>query len=650
MKRILSSYYTKLLVICQVLMLFCLSLTPVFTTNVSAANTSNFYFEDATFDYYLEKADDGTSKLHVEETLTAVFPDSNQNHGITRSIPYTNQNGKNKTADSINALNLRVTRNGQSEEIAKTETENGNYIFYFGNKNTYVHGRQVYVLSYDFKNVITEFNDAGNLTHDGISALFQELYWDTNGTGWAQQFQNLTANLHISSQIANNVIAGKTSCYVGSYGSSSSSRCYISDNGDTITFKTSNLKAYENLTFAVDFKPDTFTVPEPPKSYALVIATVVIAGVCLIIIFFSVRSYYKKAHAKKSYYKSLFTAPQYDTPKDYFIAEASHLYFGKKEKTYTATLLELAISKKISIKKGEPTKVLKKDTWVIKINSTEDISDSQDDLLRILNGGPRVHDGDEIKVKKHTATSTLASLSKSYQSDAEQNLRKLKLLEEGKTASLITFLAIFVIFFIAISLASGIVSFLPDIFGDVSTGVYGYSELVGSNILPIVIVAIIIATIIASSYFNSQTNKYKAYTNAGLDAANYLDGLYLYINMAEKDRLKFLQSVKGADTTKEGIVHLYEKLLPYACLFGVEESWAKELGRYCKEINYNPDWYPDGDLATFYAISSITSSINTTVSASTSYTSSSSSSSGSSGGGGGGFSGGGGGGGGGGGW
>lgn len=649
MKRVLSFYYIRFLSFCQALALFCLCLTPVFSQNVSAASTNDFYFENAEFNYYLEKAEDGTSNLHVEEVLTAIFPETNQNHGITRSIPYTNQNGKNITASSIDALNLKVTRNGQAEQIARTETENGNYIFYLGSSSSYVHGRQVYTLSYDFKNVITEFNNAGQLTYNNQNAAFQELYWDTNGTGWSQKFENLSATLYFSDEIAASVLQNKTSCYVGRYGDSGSSRCNIATGSNSITFSTTNLSGRENLTFAVDFKPNTFSVPEPAKNYLLVVITAVIAAICLLIIILNILSYNKKAKAKKHFYKGLFDAPQYDAPKNYFVAEAAELYLKNNEKTYVATLLELAISKKISIVKGEPTKVLKKDTWIVKVNNIDDISDSQEDLLRILNGGPKVHNGDEIKVQKHTATATLASLSRSYRSDAVAKLEKLKLFESKATTSsaknaLISIISVFVFVFITFSVSS---SFISSITSEVFSA---YGNVVGVSFLPAVIIAVIIATIIISAVISAEKHKYSKYTNAGLKEANYLDGLYLYINMAEKDRLKFLQSVKGADTSKEGIIHLYEKLLPYACLFGVEESWAEELGKYCKEINYDPDWYPGGDLTSFYVMSSIASSINTSVAASTSYTSSSSSSSGFSGGGGGGFSGGGGGGGGGGGW
>ena len=56
-----------------------------------------------------------------------------------------------------------------------------------------------------------------------------------------------------------------------------------------------------------------------------------------------------------------------------------------------------------------------------------------------------------------------------------------------------------------------------------------------------------------------------------------MDGAKLYIGMAEADRLKMLQSVEGADVTNEGVVRLYEKLLPYAAVLGLEDSWMAEL-------------------------------------------------------------------------
>jgi len=69
-------------------------------------------------------------------------------------------------------------------------------------------------------------------------------------------------------------------------------------------------------------------------------------------------------------------------------------------------------------------------------------------------------------------------------------------------------------------------------------------------------------------------------TDKGLDLRRYLAGLKVYIELAEKDRIKALQSPKGAEKTgahiKGGldkkVIHLYESVLPYAVLFGQEKS------------------------------------------------------------------------------
>ena len=119
--------------------------------------------------------------------------------------------------------------------------------------------------------------------------------------------------------------------------------------------------------------------------------------------------------------------------------------------------------------------------------------------------------------------------------------------------------------------------------------------------------------------------------------------------MAEKERLEFNQSAKNAPRDEKGLVKLYEKLLPYACLFGLEESWLKEIQKYYEALNYSPDWYYGDDILTYAMLNSMVTTTSSTISNNTSWHDASSSSD-FSGGGGGGFSGGGGGGGGGGSW
>lgn len=115
-----------------------------------------------------------------------------------------------------------------------------------------------------------------------------------------------------------------------------------------------------------------------------------------------------------------------------------------------------------------------------------------------------------------------------------------------------------------------------------------------------------------------------------------------------------LQSPEGAAKVGESVdphntrqlIKLYERVLPYAVLFGQEKQWASELGAYYESASERPDWY-SGSSTVFNAVV-FSAALDGFVNSAATYAAGSSSSS--SGAGGGGSSGGGGGGGGGGGW
>jgi uncharacterized membrane protein len=138
-----------------------------------------------------------------------------------------------------------------------------------------------------------------------------------------------------------------------------------------------------------------------------------------------------------------------------------------------------------------------------------------------------------------------------------------------------------------------------------------------------------------------------ARTAKGAVAKEHILGLKLYLKTAEADRLKKLQAPNAAYAQThepKHTVHLFEKLLPYAMVLGVEQEWAKQFENMYRTP---PDWY-SGNWTAFnaaYLVTALNSGVGGAVN--TAFSSpSSSSGSGFSGGG----SGGGGGGGGGGGW
>ena len=628
---------------------FALILTPI--NNVSAS-TQDFYFEDFTADYYLTKLEDGTSNLHVKEVLTAVFPYTNQNHGITRSIPFTKQGGRNRTIANQDALNLKVLRNGEPENINSIEVEDDYFVVYIGDADEYVHGEQVYTLEYDYTDVITEFDaDGYNVSGEkDAMKMFQELYWDTNGTAWQQEFGSLTANLHMSEEIYQKVKADDTKCYVGSYGKDDEDRCFITTTEDGYSFTTYDLDVEENLTFAVDFRPGTFEVVLE-DSYVLVVVLVIEITIASAIIAWRYLRWKKTAKAQQNLYKDTFVAPQYQPPVDKKIgvAEGEQVYLKKTKSSYVATLLELAVSKKVTIKKVEGEK---RYDWSVILNvEPGDLTGSQKEMMNILSGNGGLAKGDEIPIEKHKATNYLASCARDYRTKAEKVLENGGYLVEEevkKQLNSMQFAGKFILWVWAIMM---FFSFADIIFEWLIPS--GNAIVVGVEYLPEIILVILIVAIITNAILKKWTRTYAKYTEEGIRLVRYLEGLELYIKMAEADRLRFLQSVEGVDTSNKGIVKLYEKLLPWASLFGAEKSWVKELSKYY-EIE-DVDGIMNTDVLNGIIAADMIHSVNSTISSSTRYAESSggggsSWSSGGGGGGGGGFSGGGGGGGGGGGW
>jgi len=64
----------------------------------------------------------------------------------------------------------------------------------------------------------------------------------------------------------------------------------------------------------------------------------------------------------------------------------------------------------------------------------------------------------------------------------------------------------------------------------------------------------------------------------GAETRDHLKGLKIYIKLAERDRLAYLQSPSGAlRVGEDDYLKLHERLLPWAILLGLGKAWTKEL-------------------------------------------------------------------------
>lgn len=113
-------------------------------------------------------------------------------------------------------------------------------------------------------------------------------------------------------------------------------------------------------------------------------------------------------------------------------------------------------------------------------------------------------------------------------------------------------------------------------------GAYGVVETIGLPIAAIMVLAIIVNMV----FFKLL----EARTPLGRTIADEIEGMRLYLTVAEKDRLAFFNP---PDRTPEH----FEKLLPYAIALGVEDDWAKQFSAVFDRItaetkqSYHPTWY-----------------------------------------------------------
>jgi len=557
------------------------------------ADLSDFTITNFSGDYTLSNADP-QGELRIVERINVIFRD--YNHGILRAIPNTYK--KHKLQIHVN----RISSDSVAPTQFTTYQSNGNTVLKIGDPNRTITGPQQYTIDYTVRNVISFYPD-----HD-------ELYWDVNGDQWMQPFDQVTAAFHLPSGVQRTIQSPV--CFTGAFGSTDKA-CQVQTNGKTITVQaTSALAAYETLSSVIGFQKGYFrpanwyeTLAEYSKQLAaLLLPPLVIGGWA----FLYWRKYGRDAKGRGT------IVPQYDAPDKLKPIEVGGLVdFKVENRDMTATIIDLAIRKYIKIIETKKNRMLGKDkldySFELLNPNTIALAAIEQDLVKGMFGDTRAVTVSELKKGKFYTT------VKKIHDSVHEDLTKQGYFRSNPTKSTTRMIAVIVILLIVMVASINVLT----------------PWLLLGNILAIGIV------IIFSVLMPSRTAK-------GVAAREHAEGLKLYLNTAEKERLKMLQ---GPDAPYAASAHeptktvaLFEKLLPYAIVMGVEKDWAAQF----KDIyTQPPDWY-GGNWATFNAVV-LTSNLSGTMQSSMDSAFSAPSSSSSSGFGGG-FSGGGGGGGGGGGW
>lgn len=561
------------------------------------ASVDDFRFSAFEADYYLGNDSDGRSTLKTVEKLVAQFPDYDQNHGIERAIP------KDFDGHTTSLKIVSVTDESGKERNYTTYDSNGNLVLRIGDADRYVRGQQTYVLTYTQRDVTKSFADTRRA----------EFYWDTNGTQWRQPFDSVVARVHVASSLLP-TLTSDLACYQGAQGSTE--KCTITRDGSVVTAQATNLSAGGNMTIALGFTLGTFREYEPSlwdRIVAVWIVLLIISSIVGFLAIFWLSFKYSRASNRTRELDPI--PPEYVPPKEVSVLTAAQIGDDTRADT-TAQLIDLAVRHYITITQTAEKSLWKQAEYDLEIvKDTASLTSEEQDFVQTLFGSTAT--GTLLATKSLKSNYTVAS---SLQSNARQLTKKIKgdyeLRHEDKAVSGS---------FKRIGWVMGVVSILL--------------------VSPMLLIAALVALGCGWTI--------RPLTDKGLELRRYLAGLKQYIELAEKDRLKVLQSPEGAAKTgvtisgdgDKKLIKLYERTLPYAVLFGQEKEWNKQLAVQYESTGSSPDWYV-GHSAFNAAV--FTSSMNDFSSSMNSYGASSSSSSGGSSGGG--SSGGGGGGGGGGGW
>lgn len=559
-----------------------------------AASTQNFKFNRFHADYFLSKDNEGRSNLKVVETLEAVFPNFNQNKGIYRSIPNT-YDGHSVSVDIVS-----LTRNGQPEPIYDREVSRGHLIISTGDDN-YVTGNQTYQLTYTLRDVVKDFG-----TH-------QEFYWDINGFDWQQSFGNVSATIHLDESIAGS-FNDKTACYIGVQGSNTSCGGALKI-GDSIEFSSNSIvRPGNNLTVVMGFQEGTFA-PYDEGFIGVVRPYVIGSMFALTLIIIVGALYLGQRHGRDAKGRGIIV-PQYLAPKDPVRFSASLV--GRDHKFMTAQIVSLAVNRNIKIVEIEKPGLFKRNkVYAAELASTEGMNQDELNISQILFSGhavgsryefSRSSGAIEMKLGRVTRLTTTESVAYGYRRSTDIKITTLRLV------FMITWVALVVLSFIL----------LPHDDGSVARMLLMLSIIFAAGLVFMAMMALLTR---------------RPLTEKGVQLRDYLKGLDMYIKLAEADRFRVLHSVEGAERVpintndKEQMIKMYEKLLPYAILFGHEKSWSKQLEVYYAETNTVPAWYVGA--SGVFNVASFSSAISS-VSAAVSSSSSGLSGGGSSGGGGGG--------------
>ncbi|WP_243074000.1 DUF2207 domain-containing protein [Microbacterium sp. SS28] len=610
-----------------------LSVAPAAAASIPAAapvavraGVDDFVYDSFEADYWLGRDPGGQSELFTTETLVAHFPETDQNKGIIRWLP------KADSGIAHDTQVVSVTGAGGAAIPWWTE-EDEDFVYVLTGDDSYVHGAQTYVISYTMSDVVLHYADTEA----------DEFYWDTIGTDHAQPFASVRANVHVLGSAGLGILPDRVFCYTGP--AESTERCDIQPSSgaeptDAVTawafenaitgasdmqlsFSAADdgLGPDENVTVAIGFEQGTFNAPTPPPPppypwWEWILPVLgLLAGFGGIVFVIVVKAFLRRNPDGDP------VIVQYAPPVDESPTLSAGV-LGVPAKALAAHVVDLAVRDKVEITaKGD-----RDDAEDFSVVLRDDSGLEHDDrrIVTTLFGkdaapGDRVDLGEFARKPPVRAVTYVrriddATVDRGYRSKTPKWVGAVR----GAAQFGGFVVAMLLVFFL---------DAVPSVLTDLGA--------LGGWINLLAILSAFGAFIILPFFGFPQTTL----TLAGGKHKTYLEGIREYLRLAEEDRLRFAQTPQNADLVSSGVrafgdapnasgadvVNLYERLLPYAVLFGMQREWV-EVIRSAQAVEVSSPRLALFDSVTSDSLSDASSSIGRLASTPVSSGSSSSSS------------------------
>lgn len=489
---------------------------------------------DARYEASLE---DRQVRLEVEERIAVIL---DGDRGIVRDL--VTRYGENNL--DITGISVSDARGNPVEFDENRDPATGDIELAIGG-DARLYEEATYVIRYTIGNAMVGTSE------------YQELYFNTNGTEWQNGFKEFSAKLVLDDALAAH-LSGATDCYQGRAGSQE--RCTVRRGGGVFSVDLpAGLRPWENVTVAVGFQPGTVSSPLAPFEARSLgwLGIGIILGIGLLALGVSQLARVRVRDLKRTEpgLVTQFTPPEDIEP--ILVAD----FLGRPEKGAAAHLTWLVLQGL-----GEITTVDGKHTAIPAPGSDNLSSGEQAKLeedLRFrwhIEGLPsrlrtitELMFGDAGEYQRLSRYRGSSNLFKA-QDYRDRALLDMRLRKGSNLASWMLSLGYL-----------GLVGFGSYQIWLGLAGLGSYFMLAGTVSTILLLWAV------------HRTPAHGRLTKRGHDLRRHLMGLERFITASEANRIAWLQNAATAPREDER-VHLYERLLPYAIIFGAERSWSQLTG------------------------------------------------------------------------